>query len=905
MTTRRPEGHGSARQPPERADDLLRAWLPEGTVGLSILGDLYEEYDELVDRGAPAPDAWFWKNALALSARYALLKTKAGISNTDSMGGAVMELMSTLMTDVRFGLRMLAKTPLLSAVAVITIALGVALTTHTFSSVYGAILRGVPVPGHERLVYVGENRLEMGISDMEMSVHDFEDLRAQQTSFEDVGAFYQGTVNVAGEAGPPERFAGAYVSGNLLDLVGIQPIEGRLIRSEEEGPDADPVIVIGHHVWQNRFAGEPGVVGRMIRVNGVSTEIVGIMPEGFRFPFLEDVWLPHRVDANALERGQGSDFDVVGRLREGVSLSAAQAELSTVAARLEQTYPESNGGIGMIAYPYTDRFMPQEIQAVIWVMLAATFGVLLIACTNVANLLMARASIRSKEIAVRTALGAGRWRVIRQLLIESLVVATLGGAVGVFMAWLGVDAYRRVVADIYKPYWIDFRMDVPVIVFSLAVTALAAVAAGMLPALRASSLKIGEHLKDESRGASSLRLGRLSHALVVSEIAVSCALLIAAGFMIRSVVNLNNVDLGFETERVLTGRLGLFENDYPDPSAREQFFLQLEERLTAQPGIESAALTSSLPGLGGGWYYMSVEGVSYPTDADHPVILTSFVTSDFFRTLGVEPSQGRVFDPLEARGGGDPVAIVNESFAQTYLSGTPVLGERLQLGLPRSERPWHRVVGVVPDMHVGGNVGGIGDDLERPERAFFPFGAIDLSFASFAVKTRDDPESLAPSVRTLVAELDSNLPVYDLLSLERAIDDATWAFSLFGSLFTIFGAAALFLAAVGLYGVMAFGVSQRRRELAVRLALGAKPNALVRMVVGNGAGQLALGILIGVGLGAVMSRSMRVMLYGVETDDPVVYGSIVLTLAATGLLACVLPARSATRTDPVQAMRGD
>ncbi len=888
--------------PPELACALLRRWLPDGTVGLSILGDLYEEFDDRVASGAAGAALWYWCSAVALSSRYAVERARAALANHESTGGWIMETASDLLSDLRFGFRMLVKTPLLSLVAVFTLALGVALTTHTFSTVYGAMLRGVPVPGHERLAYVASTYAERGIDEMEMSIHDFEDLRAEQRSFEDVAAFYQGTVNVAGEAGPPERFAGAYVSGNALSLVGVQPVLGRLLRPEEEGPDAPRVIVLAHHVWQNRYAADPDIVGRTIRVNGVATEIVGVMPEGFRFPFLEDAWLPHRIDVDALDRGT-NDIDVFGRLREGTGLGAAQAELSSFAARQEQLYPESNEGIGAVVKPYAERYMPREIQAIIWVMLAATFGVLLIACTNVANLLLARASVRAREIAVRTALGAGRWRVVRQLLLESLVIALVGGVAGVAIAWGGVRVYDVMLADIYKPYWIRFGMDVPVLLFSLGVTGLAAVLAGTLPALRASGLDVGEQLKDDSRGSSSLKLGRLTNVLVVSEIAVSCMLLVAAGFMVRSVINVNNIELGFESEGILTGRVGLFDNDYPDADARAGFFQDLEERLAAEPGVEHVALTSDLPGLGGPRYYFGVEGEAYPTDNDYPVVRTAFVTEGFFETFGVSLTRGRAFDALEAHGEGDPVVVINESFAETYLDGTPVLGERIRLGLSTSTRPWHRVIGVVPDMHVGGNVGGLGDDLERPERAFFPLPTLDLAFASFAVRVQGDPDALAPRMRQLVAELDPNLPVYELAPLDRALEQATWAFGLFGSLFTIFGAAALFLAAVGLYGVMSFGVTQRRREIAVRLALGAGPRRLVRMIVGNGAVQLGLGMLIGLGLGALTARSMRVVLYGVDTSDPGVYAGIFLTLSATGLVACLVPARAATRTDPVDAMR--
>lgn len=893
------------RSPPAWAEALLRRSLPDGVVGLSILGDVHEEYEELAARGGRfRPAAWYVRAATGLTLRYGSIRLKNYVLGQGSGASMGVEVMTTLFADLRYGLRMLIKTPLLSIVAILTVALGVGLTTHTFSSVYGTIVRGLPVPGADRLAYIGGQRLDLGLSQLELSVHDFEDIRAQQTAFEDLAAFYQGTINIAGDEGPPERFAGTYVSDNMFSALGVAPLMGRTFRPGEDDAGSAPRIVLGHHVWQNRFAGDPTIIGQSIRVNGETAEIIGVMPEGFRFPFLEDVWVTHRMDTGSLPRGAGQDLDVFGRLRLGTALPAAQSELGTIAAGLQATYPEQNENLTLTAKPYADRFMPPEIQAVLWVMLAATFGVLLIACANVANLLLARASIRSREIAIRTAMGAGRLRVIRQLMVESFVLALVGGGVGVALAWGGIIAYEAAIADIYKPYWIDIRMDPIVLVFSIVVTAVASVAAGLFPAIRASSVRIGENLKDEGRGSSSLRLGRFSRFLVITEIAVSCALLVGAGFMVRSVVNLKNVDLGFETEGILTGRVGLFETEYPDPDSRDQFFTRLKARLEEEPSIRSAAIGTQLPGLGGAAYYWSVGGQTYATERDHPVVTTTVVSAEYFETFGVEVAQGRDFFPIEAQRGGDAVAIVNESFAARYLPGTPVLGEQIRIGFADSTRPWMRVIGVVPDMHIGGNTGGIGDDQVRPERIFLPQGALDASFMSIALATDGDPLLVAPVLRSVVTELDPNLPVYDVLPLGQAVSDATWAFALFGSIFSIFGLAALFLASVGLYGVMAFGVSQRRQEMGVRMALGAEAPAIIRMVLGRGARQLGLGMAIGLALGAVMSQSMRVVLYGVETSDPVVYLSIVLTLGTTGLVACLLPARSATRTDPIEAMRG-
>ena len=855
--------------PPPKADALLHRWLPDGVLGLSIIGDLHQEYAELLEAGmGRAADRWYWRSAMALSARYAAIRLKNGVLDRRSGNNRGMGMMMAMLADLRFAFRMLFKTPMPSLVAIFTIALGVALTTHTFSSVYGTIVRGLPVPGEERLMFVSQARRDLGFTGMQLSMHEYEDLLEQQTSFEDLGAFCQGTINLAGDDAPPERFAGAFMSANAFSHLGIGTQFGRTFREGEDAPDASPVAVLGHRVWQNRFSGDPAIMGKFVRLNGETTEIVGVMPEGFAFPFDEDIWVPHRIDVASLQWGDGLGVTVFGRLAERTTL------------------------------------------AVLWVMLAATFGVLLIACVNVANLLLARATMRSKEVAVRTALGASRFRVVRQMMVESLVLASAGGLLGLGLAVWGLNVYNNVIADIQKPYWIDPRIDVPTLLFTVAVTAVAAVAAGMLPALRATGVQVGDVLSDEARGSSSLRLGRFSSSLVVTEIAVSAGLLVAAGFMIRSIVNLQNVDLGFETENVLTGRIGLFPVDYPTPESRSQFYERLKQRLAEEPGVLSAALGTRLPGLGSGQSFMAVEGEIYPTDADYPLTRTMAITEDYFATFGVEFLRGRDFGPLDLTEDGDKVAIVgdkvaivSQSFENRFFPGGEALGRRVRLGTSESERPWRTVVGVVPDMYVGGGTGGIGNDRVTPERLFVPRGAFGAAFMSFAVRTQGPPEAMAPGVRTLVAELDPNLPVYQLSALDRAISDATWAFDLFGGLFAIFGAAALLLAAVGLYGVMAFSVAQRRQEMGIRMALGADRGTIMKLVLGKGGKQLALGIIVGLLLGAGLARPLQFILYGVEVGDPMVYGSIVATLAFAGLMACLVPARAATRTDPMVAMR--
>ena len=896
---------GESPVPPSGADAFLGRWLPEGPLGLSVIGDLHQEYDERIQGGQSkvAADWWYWRNAVVLGTRYAIGRLNTRTQQRHPRRGRGVETMGAFTADLRFGFRMLAKTPMLSVIAILTIALGVAITSSTFSMVYGSILRGLPVPGEERLMVVEHSRPDLGVEGAGLRPHEYQDLLRSQSTFEDLGAYYQGTVNLAGDGGAPERFGGAFVSANTLSHLGVPPLRGRTFLPGEDSFDAPPVLVIGFHVWRNRFASDPDVIGRRVRMNGETAEIVGVMPEGFAFPFNEEIWTPNRLDLASLEWDEGPEANVFGKLREGASLEDARTELAAVTRQQARQHPETNENWVLTVQPFEHRFMPPEIRAVLWVMLGATLGVLLIACVNVANLLLARASLRSREVAVRTALGASRFRVMRQMLVESLVLAAVGGTLGLFLAAWGTALYENAVAGIVKPFWLEARMDLPTVLFTIGVTALAALAAGMLPGLRASGVQLGDVLRDESRGGSSLRLGRFSSSLVVTEIALSASLLVAAGFMVRSVVNLRSVDMGFRSENVLAGQITLAEADYPTQQERSRFFEELRRRLMAQPGVTAASLGSTLPGLGSHRYFISIEGQAYETDAAHPVVNAIDVTEDYFETFSVDVLRGRDFSALDRTDEAEPVAIVSESLARRHFPSADPLGARVRLGTSESTRPWHTIVGIVPDMYVGGGVGGIGDDRLSPERLFFPQGALGRASMAFAIRTPANPEELMNGIRTLVSELDPNLPVYQLAALDRQIDEAMWAFDLFASFFTIFGLAALFLAAVGLYGVMAFSVAQRRTELGIRMALGAERGEILGIVLRKGGRQLLVGMGVGLLLGAVMAGPMRFILYGVETGDAVVYLGVVGTLGLAGLLACLIPARSATRTEPVEAMR--
>lgn len=810
--------------------------------------------------------------------------------------------MSTLRSDIRFAIRMLIKSPGLTLIAVLTIALGVGLTTMTYSSLDGTVLRGLPVPDQDRLMFVDQRIDRLGLEQNSTPWMDFLDLRERQDVFDDLAAYTWRSFNLAGEEAPPERIRGALVSANALSLVGVPPLLGRVFAEGEDAPDAPPRIVLSYTLWQNRFSGDESLIGRTIRVNGAATEVVGVMPEGFHFPFDQVAWMPVSYDPATLPR-RAAHVEVFGRRLPGVTLDRVDAALARISSDIEAIYPEDNEGVRAWAAPFAERYMPPEITGVMFLMLAATFGVLLIACANVANLLLARAAARGREVAIRTALGASRFRVIRQLMVEAFVLALVGGVVGVGLAWFGIEVFNGVILDIEKPYWIDTRLDLPGLAFALAATFIATLAAGTLPAVRASGLKIGEVLGDEARGSSSRRLGRLTTALVVTEIAVSCGLLIASGLMIRSVVNLKNTDLGFDPDPVLTARIQLPDTDYPSTEDRRTFFEGLRARLAAEPGVATAALASDLPALGASSWWVMADGVVYPTDRDVPIVNGSVVTSGFFEALGIELLAGRDFEPAEVWSSAESVVIVSESFVDRMLGGGDAIGARVRLGRSESTNPWMRIVGVVADVHVGGGVGGLGDDQRSRDYIYLTPSTVDVASMAVVLRSAGAPTSLASGLRSVVTETDSDLPLSEMESMPTSIEASTWAFGLFGSLFTIFGLAALFMASVGLYGVMAYSVAQRRQEIGVRMALGAEPSRIMRMVLSEGTAQLAVGIGLGLVLGFALAKPLAFVTYGVSLADPFLYLFILGTLGIVGLVACIVPARTATHADPATAMR--
>ena len=806
--------------------------------------------------------------------------------------------MQATLRDLRYGARTLRKTPGLAIVAVLALTLGIALTTMMFSIVYGALMKGLPFPEGERILALTRVNRATGDTDDALSVHEYYDVAAQQRSFEALAAYSSGTVNVS-DGERAERYDGSFVSGNLFRVLQVQPLLGRTFRDGEERADGERVTVIGYRMWQDRFAGDRGVIGRTLRANGNVYTIVGVMPEGMLFPFRQQIWIPQIADPLKEKRNEGTWVDVIGRLKPGVSLDQANADLAAIYKRFETDHKETNENISGQIVPFVEASLGKEPKQLLFTMLGAVFLVLLIACTNVANLLLGRAAFRVKEVGIRTALGASRWDVVRQFLLEAFVLAAVATLLGTVLAQAGITAFNRAIVDSEPPYWIDIALHPPVLLFSAALALFATLAAGTIPALQSSRGDMHDVLKDETRGSSGLRIGRVSRALVVAEIALSCALLVAAGLMVKSIANLRTIDYGFRTDGIFTARLG-FPVAYTDTLAQIRFFEQLEQRLAELPGAHSAALASGLPGTGQGKGIVGVEGKTYATDRDYPKAANLVVTPGFFAAFDIPARQGRLLQPTDRREAGF-VAVANERFArENFGSADAAIGRRVRFGNAKSERPWMTIVGVVPDLHSGDN------EDPRPPTVYIPLAQQHRNFVSVIVRGRGgDPMALTQPVREAVGSLNADIPIYWVYSMREALARPTWFYRVFGTLFMIFGGVALFLATIGLYAVMAFAVGRRTREFGIRMALGAQARDVVRLIMRQGAWQLAIGMVAGLAAAAGVAQLMTIVLFEVKPRDPVIFVGVAVVLAAAGMLACLLPAVRATRVAPVSALRTD
>ena len=805
--------------------------------------------------------------------------------------------MPSFARELLYSARSLRRSPGLVFVSVLALSVGIGLTTMMFSIIYGALLKGLNVDRPEQIVAGWRERPSRGERGNGMPIQDVADLRAQARSLEGLAFYTNGTMNVAGKE-KAERYLGSWVTANTFRVLRVQPILGRDLRDGEDRPGGEKVAVISYKMWQNRFAGSRDVLGTTIRVNAQEYVVVGVMPQKFGFPENSDLWLPLQDDPLKTKRGEGRWVNVVGRLKDGVSADAASTELAGLSRRLESEYKETNEGVIYSVIPFTEAFIPKEPRTMLWTMLGAVFMVLLIACANVTNLLLDRAAHRTKEVGIRTALGASRFAIVRQFLVEALLLSAAGTVLGIGIANAGVSAFNRSLVDVQPPSWVDIRLHPQVLLFTIAVAIVASLVAGAMPAMQAARADINDILKDDSRGSSSFKIGRMSKALVMFEIALSCALLVAAGLMIKSVAQLKSVDYGFTKDGIYTARLG-FPDGQADTVHQRQFFEQLEPRLAALPGAQGAAISTSLPGTSMNGSNFALEGATYATDQDYPQTSWLQVSSGFFDTYEVPIRQGRGFTAQD-RGDNLPVAIVNQAFVDKHFAGQSPLGRRIRFGNSKSTRPWMTIVGVVPNLFVSD------EDDPRPAGVYVPLAQNPSSFVNIAVRASGGaPMSLSTAVRDVVHAIDPDVPLYRVASLQDAIARSTWFVSVFGTLFMIFGFVALFLAAVGLYAVMAFSVSRRTREVGIRMALGAQSRDVVGLIFRQGVWQIGIGMVVGLALAMVIGQGMTAVLFNVKPRDPVIFAVVVLVLGGAALLATFLPAKRATLIDPLVALRAD
>jgi putative ABC transport system permease protein len=799
--------------------------------------------------------------------------------------------------DLRYGVRMLWKNKGFTAVAVVALALGIGANSAIFSVVNTVLLRPLPYREPVCLVMLWEDNSKIGYPRDTPAAANYIDWRDQSTVFEGMTATADRSFNLTG-AGEPERFDGKRVSTNFFSLLGVEPQLGRGFVPEEDVPGADHVVVLSHGLWQRRFGSDRGMVGKSITLNGEGYTVVGIMPPGFQF-MSQDVgmWVPIAfTQQQAASRGSHY-LKVVARLKPGVTVEHAQAEMSTIAARLQQQYPEQNTDLGATVVSLHEEVVG-NIRPALLVLLGAVGFVLLVACANVANLLLARAAVRQKEIALRTALGASRLRLVRQFLTESVLLAALGGLVGLLLSVWGVSLLKSFIPENISQVK-AIAVDARVLGFTLLVTLLTGLVFGLAPALQASRFNLNETLKEGGRDAAAARGGnRIRGLLVVAEVAVSLVLLVGAGLLINSFMRLRSVDPGFRTDNLLTMSVVLPPQKYPDQARRAAFYTDMISRVEALPGVRSAGVTNWIPlvmqGDSNGY---TIEGQPAPTGKPH-IIVTRIVSPHYFGTMGIQLIEGRVFEEGKDRVDSPCVAVVGEAVARKYWSGQSPLGKRLSPGTVESEADWCQVVGVVKDvrqMELAAE--------SKPQLYFTYDQATFFAPRYLVVKTDGDPLALAGAVRKTVWDVDRDQPVSNVRTMEDVLAESLARQRFSTLLLGVFAGVALLLAAVGIYGVMSYSMAQRTREIGIRMALGAQKRDVLKLAVGQGVKLVAIGVGIGLVGALALTRVMTSLLYGVSATDPVTLVTISLVLVAVALLASYIPARRASKVDPLIALR--
>jgi putative ABC transport system permease protein len=804
--------------------------------------------------------------------------------------------MQTLLQDLRYGARMLAKKPGFTVIAVITLALGIGANTAIFSVVHALLLRPLPYQEPDRLVMLAQKGSDGRRSTIPYP--NYSDWRERAQSFEGMASVRSESFNLTG-MDKAVQLRGRTVNWNFFQLLGVQPQLGRLFVTEDDQYGAARTVLLSNGMWKEKFGGDAGVIGSKLLLSGESYEVIGVLPQGFEYFRADDLYVPIglflRPQTGLMDRGSSMGLYALARLKPGVTVEQASAEIDAIAAQLALEYPAVNSHrSSALAEPLQD-VMSESVRQSLWILLGAVGFILLIACVNVANLLLVRAADRQKEIALRLALGAGRGRIVWQLLSESLLIALLGGAFGVLVGYWMLDGLLAL-APGNIPQLGRVSLNLTVLFFTMGVSVLTSVLCGLLPALQASRTDLQAALKEGGRSSAGAARNVTRKTLLVVEVSLALVLLIGAGLLVRSMTRVLNIDPGFKPDNLLTMRIMLPNSAYPAPR-RQAFYDDCLARLDALPGVRSAGLTISLPIDGSFWdSFIFAADKPVPSREELPNAALIPVTANYFDVLGMRLLKGRSFTSTDTAGS-PHVTVINETLARHLWPGEDPIGKRLRHGYPENQSPWREVVGVVADVKLNGI------ERDTPMQAYLPFAQEPWPNFGIVVRTTGDPLQAAATVERTIHEIDKDLPVFSVRSMDQLLGNSTAQRRLTLTLLVSLAALALLLAAVGIYGVMSYWVRQRTQEIGIRLALGAQRADVLKLIFSQGLKMTLLGIGIGLIAAVVLTRWMESLLFGVSATDAATFAAISLLLTTVALLACYLPARRAMRVDPMVALR--
>src|SRR5215468_9896486 len=806
----------------------------------------------------------------------------------------------SLWQDLRYGVRMLRKNPGFTLIATLTLSLGIGANTAIFSLTNAIVLRPFDFPDLDRLVVVSGTTPQQGSEFYGVTPADYADLRRQQTAFVDMAAYQQSNATLTG-VGEPERVQNVKVAAGFFRLLGGEAALGRVFLPEEGQAGRDQAAVLSYGLWRQRFGADPKIVGATVSLDGKAYTVIGVMPANFNFPKPVELWTPLALGNEAWNERQDRSLSVVARLKTGVELGQANAEVGILAQRLATQYPQTNIGRGLTIKLLRQRANGEYNDVFVGLLMAAVGFVLLIACVNIANMQLARASARGRELAVRAALGAGRLTLVRQLLTESLMLGLLGGVCGLLVSFWFLDFIRGSIPSEtirYIPGWENIRVNERVMIFTLAISLASSLIFGLVPALQSSNPNLNEALKEGGRSAAAgAGRQRLRRALIVAEVALALTLLVGAGLVVKGFARLaEKQHKGFDPRHVLTLRAALPPSSYAEGRQIAAFHRQAQERLSALPGVESASFASFLPGSDN-WdsIEFQIEGQPATLPGQKPEITYQKAGAGYFQTMRIPIVKGRAFSASDGEDA-PRVAVISEAMSRRYFPNEDPLGRRVKVGAVESTTPWYTIVG------VAGDVSRFMFDRETPPMLYLPNQQVPDRGAYFVIRVSGEPMAAVPAVRAQITALDNKLPLYEIKSHEQVIADDQAGMRLVVSLMAMFGAMALGLAAVGVYGVMAYAVSQRTHEIGVRMALGARPRDVFRLIVGQSLKLAALGLAIGLPASLALGRLMSGALFGVVALDLMTFVGFTVLLTGVALLAGYLPARRAAKVDPMIAL---